>query len=63
MSTEPVVNPKPRVEPDLIPYVTNRPVTTTILVTGANFFLKCVYAYIQGNNQDEHQNMTKTHDT
>ena len=52
MSTEPVVNPKSRVVPALIPYVTNRLVTTTILVIGAIFifFLKCVCAYVQENN-------------
>jgi hypothetical protein len=37
--TEAVANPKSRVEPALIPYVTNLLVTTTTLITGAIFFL------------------------
>jgi hypothetical protein len=58
------VNPKSQVVPALIPYVTTKVVTTTTLVPGEIFFFDvCVCAYIQGNNQDEHKNMCKTHDT
>jgi hypothetical protein len=39
MPKEPVANPKSRVESALIPYVTYRLVTTTILITGAIFLL------------------------